>query len=93
MTSTPLKKGARLTGEQRTAVADQVVALYNHGFAIRDIADELGRSYGNVHRILKDAKVEFRSRGGAHGGSRALTHEQRREYLDRLRESTSRRRR
>jgi hypothetical protein len=38
---------------------------YDSGASIRALAEETGRSYGGVHRLLEDAKTTFRSRGGA----------------------------
>mgnify|MGYP001436628772 CR=1 FL=1 len=37
---------------------------YDSGASIRALAQETGRSYGGVHRLLTDAGVTFRSRGG-----------------------------
>jgi transposase len=43
----------------------QAVSRYKKGASIRQIADEFGRSYGNVHRMLREAGVELRGRGGS----------------------------
>lgn len=40
-------------------------AKYEAGTSIRALAEETGRSYSSVHRILAEAGVTFRSRGGA----------------------------
>lgn len=60
-----VKKGARLTGDDRTRMAGTVINLYEQGKSIRDIADETGRSYGFVHRVLSESDLTMRGRGGA----------------------------
>jgi len=60
-----LKKGARLTGAARESVTSTVTSEYAKGKSIRDIATELGRSYGFVHRLLIESDQQMRSRGGA----------------------------
>lgn len=59
----PLKKGARISGDDRQAVTEVVVAAYHGGRSVRGIAADLGRSFGFVHRILAEAGVKMRSRG------------------------------
>jgi predicted transcriptional regulator len=55
----------RLTpGPERDRVAAELKAGYEAGTSIRALAKEAGRSYGGVHRLLADAGVTFRSRGG-----------------------------
>ena len=60
-----LKKGARITGPDRVKVTADIKKAYNKGKSVRAIADDHGRSYGFVHRILGEADVKMRSRGGA----------------------------
>ncbi|MGL5858629.1 MAG: helix-turn-helix domain-containing protein [Angustibacter sp.] len=60
-----MKKGARLTGDDRTQMAQSVIELYQEGKSIRDIAEQTGRSYGFVHRVLSESDVALRGRGGA----------------------------
>lgn len=60
-----IAKGARITGQARDELAEQVRRRYESGESIRSLAAELGRSYGFVHRLLRDAEVPLRSRGGA----------------------------
>jgi hypothetical protein len=56
----------RLTpGPDRDKLAADLKAKYEGGKSIRALAEETGRSYGGVHRLLEDAKTTFRSRGGA----------------------------
>jgi transposase len=61
---TEIKKGARLTGEDRARMAERVLAQYGEGHSIREIAQETGRSYGFVHRVLSESDVALRGRGG-----------------------------
>lgn len=69
MTET-LKKGARVTGGQRDRLAAELKRKYDAGQSIRALAAETGRSYGFVHRILSDAGVTLRGRGGATRGKK-----------------------
>ncbi|MDN5977478.1 helix-turn-helix domain-containing protein [Acidipropionibacterium jensenii] len=55
----------RLTGDQRRAMAEVLAQRYDEGASIRSLAVEFGRSYGLVQRLLAEAGVEFRARGGA----------------------------
>lgn len=63
-----LKKGARVTGGQRDRLAAELKRKYDSGRSIRSLAEETGRSYGFVHRILSDAGAALRGRGGATRG-------------------------
>ncbi|MGI8414738.1 MAG: helix-turn-helix domain-containing protein [Nakamurella sp.] len=67
---TALKKGVRITGASRDSVTEKVRQRYQSGESIRSMAADLGRSYGFVHRILVDAKVPLRGRGGATRGKK-----------------------
>jgi predicted transcriptional regulator len=60
-----IKKGARLTGPERTKLATELAEKYKAGNSIRSLAEETGRSYGFVHRILTEQEVPLRGRGGA----------------------------
>ncbi|OEV09287.1 helix-turn-helix domain-containing protein [Streptomyces nanshensis] len=54
-----------LTGTQREQFSQKVVTAYcERRYSIREISEETGRSYGAIHRLLKDAGVELRGRGG-----------------------------
>ncbi len=66
---TEIKKGARLTGADRDKVASQLVKKYESGSSIRALAEETGRSYGFVHRVLSESDVTLRGRGGATRGT------------------------
>lgn len=63
-----LKKGARITGADRAKLADELTKRYVAGASIRELADETGRSFGFVHKILTENEVTLRSRGGATRG-------------------------
>jgi hypothetical protein len=63
-----VKKGARITGADRQKLAGELTKKYANGASIRALAEETGRSYGFVHRILTENDVSLRSRGGATRG-------------------------
>jgi hypothetical protein len=60
-----LTKGKRVTGGDRTSLSDQLRKKYEGGSSIRALAEETGRSYGFVHRILTESGATLRGRGGA----------------------------
>jgi hypothetical protein len=60
-----LNKGTRITGAERTKLATQVVRAYGKGASVRELAEQHGRSYGFIHRLLVEADATMRSRGGA----------------------------
>ena len=60
-----LKKGTRVTGSDRSKLANQLRRRYDSGESIRSLAASTGRSYGFVHRILTEIGVKLRGRGGA----------------------------
>jgi transposase len=51
-----LKKGARITGGDRTKLAVDLKRKYASGVSIRELAKETGRSYGFVHRATRGKK-------------------------------------
>jgi hypothetical protein len=63
-----VKKGARISGSDRSKLAGELTKKYAQGVSIRALAEETGRSYGFVHRILTENEVRLRSRGGATRG-------------------------
>ena len=65
-----LKKGARITGSDRSKLATEVRRQYEKGRSIRDLADSHGRSYGFIHRLLSENDVTLRGRGGATRGKK-----------------------
>jgi hypothetical protein len=60
-----LAKGKRVTGGDRVSLSDQLKRKYEGGSSIRALAEETGRSYGFVHRILSESGASLRGRGGA----------------------------
>lgn len=65
------RKGARIVGDARDALAADMGRRYAAGVSIRALAAESGRSYGFVHRVLAEQGVTFRARGGATRGRAA----------------------
>ena len=62
---TELKKGSRITGVARDKLGSQLTKKYEKGASIRALAEETGRSYGFIHRVLSESGVTLRGRGGA----------------------------
>jgi hypothetical protein len=69
-TVTDLKKGARITGSDRSKLAIEIKKQYEKGRSIRELADSHNRSYGFIHRLLSENEVTLRGRGGATRGKR-----------------------
>lgn len=63
-----IAKGQRITGADRDKLAKELRKRYEAGASIRELAADTQRSYGFVHRILSDAGVQLRGRGGATRG-------------------------
>ena len=59
----------RLVGAERQAMARELAHRYEQGASIRALAREIGRSYGLCQRLLTEAGVQFRARGGANPAS------------------------
>jgi transposase len=59
-----MDKGKQITGTAREKIAREMKKQYEEGLSIRAIAEAHGRSYGFVHRVLSEADVNLRSRGG-----------------------------
>ncbi|MDF3303210.1 helix-turn-helix domain-containing protein [Streptomyces tropicalis] len=73
-----VKPGQRLTGERKQRFTAYVISLYSsepERMAIRAICEKTGRSYGNIHRILTDAKVPMRNRGYQKPSGREVHHD------------------
>ena len=60
-----LGKGKRITGGDRSTLADDLRKRYDGGESIRSLAESTSRSYGFVHRVLTESGVQLRQRGGA----------------------------
>jgi predicted transcriptional regulator len=59
-----LRRGARVTGPDRSKLATNLAGRYEAGESIRSLASSTGRSYGFIHRILTEMGVTLRGRGG-----------------------------
>jgi Helix-turn-helix domain len=59
-----LAKGVRIEGAKRAKLTTQITARYVEGASIRDLADQYGRSYGFIHRIVTESGTPLRGRGG-----------------------------
>ena len=53
-----------MVGENRSELASALAEKYQAGASVRSLAEEIGRSYGFVHRVLQEAGVTMRRRGG-----------------------------
>jgi hypothetical protein len=65
-----LGKGKRITGGDRSSLADELRKRYDGGESIRSLATSTNRSYGFVHRLLSESGASLRSRGGANRNSK-----------------------
>jgi hypothetical protein len=71
MAKTPeLARNQRVTGAERSKLGSELLKRYQKGASIREICAETGYSIGRVRRLLVDAGVEFRGRGGTQGRTR-----------------------
>ena len=66
-----ISRGARITGESRDKLRDELKTQYEAGASIRSLAEQTGRSYGFVHNVLVEAGVALRRRGGPNRRKRA----------------------
>ncbi len=60
-----IAKGVRVVGEQRSELQGRLADRYAAGESIRSIADDIGRSYGFVHGVLRQSDTPLRRRGGS----------------------------
>lgn len=67
---TELSKGRRVSGSERDKLAVDLKKKYAAGASIRDLAEQTGRSYGFVHRVLSESGATLRGRGGATRGKK-----------------------
>lgn len=63
-TSRPDGRSRRINGDERLALIKKLVNGYSEGQSIRSLAASVDRSYGFVHRVLSEAGVKLRKRGG-----------------------------
>jgi hypothetical protein len=62
-----LSKQSHITGDRREVLANEISPKYLAGASIRALADEYGRSYGFVHRLIQETGTTLRPRGGSRG--------------------------
>jgi Helix-turn-helix domain len=60
-----LDRGRRMPYADRTAAGAELLKGYQAGKSVRQLCAETGYSIGRTRRLLIEAGVEFRSRGGA----------------------------
>ena len=60
-----IAKGVRVVGDERQELVSELTRRYAAGESIRSIARDIGRSYGFVHGVLRQADTPLRARGGA----------------------------
>ena len=60
----PLGKARHITGEEREKIRAELREGYLAGASIRDLVERTGRSFGFVRRLLCEAGVVLRGRGG-----------------------------
>ncbi len=59
-----LRRGQRISGDERDCLRADLLRQYQSGRSIRQICDATGYSIGRIRRLLIEAGVEFRGRGG-----------------------------
>ena len=59
-----LGKARHITGRERDTIRAELREGYLAGASIRDLVAQTGRSFGFVHRLLLEAGVVLRGRGG-----------------------------
>ncbi|MHB8452477.1 MAG: helix-turn-helix domain-containing protein [Mycobacteriales bacterium] len=64
METPALRRGERVSAAERSRLGRELLAQYNQGRSIRELCQTTGYSIGRVRRLLIDAGVKFRSRGG-----------------------------
>jgi hypothetical protein len=60
-----VKEPGHLTAAAKEKLAADLKKKYDSGATIRALAEETGRSYGFVHRMLRESGVTLRGRGGS----------------------------
>lgn len=61
----PIAKGKRVTGADREQLKATLRKKYEAGATVRQLHEETGRSFGAIQRLLLEAGVTMRPRGGA----------------------------
>ncbi len=64
MSDRVLSKWARLSDTERIDFRERCAEMYEReGLSVRKIVQRTGRSYGAVHKVLREAGVQMRPRG------------------------------
>jgi hypothetical protein len=58
-----LEAKRKIVGQHRVEAREDISARYMSGESIRSLANESGRSYGFIHRLLVEAGMKLRRRG------------------------------
>ncbi|MCY0957664.1 helix-turn-helix domain-containing protein [Streptomyces sp. H27-H5] len=64
---------SRLSGEKRAELRADIAQAYRDGASIRAVALAGDLSYGTARKMLLEADVKLRGRGGARSAARAAT--------------------
>ena len=64
MSDASIAPRTRVKGDDRARLGVKVAKLYQNGATIRQLAASTGRSYGFIHRLLRESGADFRARGG-----------------------------
>lgn len=59
-----LPKGGWIVGAERAKLAAELRKRYDKGARIRELAADVGRYYGFVHRVISESGVAIRTGGG-----------------------------
>lgn len=59
-----LKPGSHVTGKVRTKLAIDLRIEHERGIGIRELAEQIGRSYGFVNTLLWESGADVRPHGG-----------------------------
>ncbi|MGI8309675.1 helix-turn-helix domain-containing protein [Saccharopolyspora hattusasensis] len=59
-----IPRGTRIIGARREKLAGSLRTRYERGASIRQLSEQSGRSFGAVHRMLREAGVQLRPPGG-----------------------------
>ena len=62
-TTSPARRGTRVSGAERDRAGKRAVALYAEGKSVREVLAVLGWSYGATHRLLHEYGAPMRGRG------------------------------
>ncbi|MFD8732353.1 helix-turn-helix domain-containing protein [Streptomyces sp. NPDC059611] len=64
-------RSVHVTGPARLKLGAELKKAYTAGTSVRTLEHSCGRSYGFVHRLLTEAGITLRTRGGRGAARRA----------------------